>query len=231
MSDNKTKDTPHYLGHRKRLRERFLNSEPDTIPDYELLELLLFAAMPRSDTKPLAKELIKKFKGLGGVLSATPIELAKVKGVGEAVIVAIKAAQVCGVRLLRQEVLYKPVLSSWKNLLDYCHASMAYQRIEQVRLLFLNSKNQLIADEVQQTGTIDHAPIYAREVVKRALELHASAVIMVHNHPSGDPKPSKEDITMTKTVQKALSAVDIALHDHLIVGSEGHTSLKSAGII
>lgn len=225
------KEKPHYVGHRKRLRERFLSSDPDAIADYELLELLLFGAIARADTKPVAKDLLKKFGGLAGVLNAEPLELSKVKGVGEAAVVAIKTAQVCGLRLLRQEIMQKPVLSSWKHLLDYCHASMAYQKVEQVRLLFLDAKNQLIADEVQQTGTIDHAPVYARELVKRALELHASAVILVHNHPSGDPKPSKEDITITKAVQKALAAVNITLHDHLIIGAEGHTSLKSSGLI
>lgn len=226
----KKKELPHYTGHRQRLRDRFLKN-PDSLPDYELLEMLLFASNPRGDTKPLAKQLIERFDNLAGVLNASVIELEKIKGLGDSAIGAIKTAQVCGIRMLQQQVLNKPVISSWKELLDYCYAKMAHRKTEEVRILFLDSKNQLIADEQSQEGTIDHAPVYAREIVKRALELHASAIIMVHNHPAGDPEPSREDVTITKTVQKALASVDIELHDHLIIGREGHKSLKSSGII
>ncbi len=225
------KEKPHYLGHRQRLREKFLGSGQDNFADYELLELLLYGAIPRGDTKPLAKDLLKRFDSLAGVLAATPRELATVKGIGESSVAAIKIAQACTQRILRQQVINRPILSSWQAVLDYCHAMMAFVKTEQVRLLFLDNKNHLIADELQSSGTVDQAPLYAREVVKRALELHASAVIMVHNHPTGDPSPSKEDISVTKAVQKALAAVQINLHDHLIIGSTGHKSLKALQII
>ncbi len=225
------KEKPHYLGHRQRLREKFLTSGQDNFADYELLELLLYGAIPRGDTKPLAKDLLKRFDSLAGVLAATPRELATVKGIGESSVAAIKIAQACTQRILRQQVINRPILSSWQAVLDYCHAMMAFVKTEQVRLLFLDNKNHLIADELQSSGTVDQAPLYAREVVKRALELHASAVIMVHNHPTGDPSPSKEDISVTKAVQKALAAVQINLHDHLIIGSTGHKSLKALQII
>ncbi len=221
---------PHHLGHRQRLRERFLK-HPDAIADYELLELLLFAAIPRGDTKPLAKDLIAKFNSLAEVLSASPAELQSVKGVGEAVVVAIKTAQNCGFRMLQNTVKNKTVIGNWKNLLDYCYAKMAWRKTEEVRILYLNASNELIADEQSREGTIDHAPVYAREIVKRALELHASSIIMVHNHPAGDPEPSREDIIITKAVQKALASVDISLHDHLIIGRDGHKSLKSSGVL
>ncbi len=229
-AQKKLDSKPHYTGHRQRLRERFLKN-PDAVPDYELLEILLFASNPRGDTKPVAKQLIAKFESLAGVLNASAIELAQIPGIGESAITAIKTAQVCGIRMLQQQVTKKHVIASWKELLDYCYAKMAHRKTEEVRILFLDSKNQLITDEQSQEGTIDHAPVYAREIVKRALELHASAIIMVHNHPAGDPEPSKEDITVTKTVQKALATVDIQLHDHLIIGRDGHKSLKSSGII
>jgi len=223
-------EKPHYIGHRQRLRERFL-AEPDALPDYELLELLLFASNPRGDTKPLAKTLLKQFGDLTGILSASEAELKKIDGIGDAAVVAIKTAHLCGIRMLQGHVMNKPVIASWKHLLDYCHARMAHQKTEEVRLLFLDAKNQMIADEKIQQGTVDQAAIYTREIVKRSLELHASAVIMVHNHPTGDPQPSKDDIAITKNVQKALAVVDIRLHDHLIIGKNGHQSLKSAGII
>lgn len=221
---------PHQLGHRQRLRERFLKN-PDTLPDYELLEMLLFAAYPRGDSKPTAKELIKKFGSLADVLGATPQELTAIDGVGEAAIAAIKTAQQCGLRMLQTPLLEKTILGSWKQLLDYAHARMAYRKTEEVRILFLDNRNQLLADEQMQQGTIDHAPVYAREIVKRALEHHASAVIMIHNHPNGDPNPSKEDIQITKTLETALAAVHISLLDHLIIGRNGHKSLKSVGVI
>jgi DNA repair protein RadC len=224
-------DKPHYLGHRQRLRARFLEGGPDALPDYELLELLLFQAKPRGDVKPLAKALISRFKSFAGVMAAAPDELASVDGVGEASVVTIKTVQAAALRMAKQELIDRPVINSWKKLLDYCHAAMAYEKVEQFRLLFLDGKNALIADEVQQKGTVNHTPVYVREVVKRALELGASAIVMVHNHPSGDPSPSKDDIAMTKEVAAAADKLGIALHDHLIIGRKGHASLKSMGLI
>lgn len=222
---------PHYLGHRQRLRERFLAGGADALPDYELLELLLFQARPRGDVKPLAKALIARFRSFAGVMAASPGELATVDGVGDAAIVTLKTVQAAALRMSRQELIDRPVINSWKKLLDYCHAAMAYEKVEQFRLLFLDGKNALIADEVQQKGTVNHTPVYVREVVKRALELGASAIVMCHNHPSGDPSPSKDDIAMTKEVAAAADKLGIALHDHLIIGRKGHASLKSMGLI
>lgn len=222
---------PHYLGHRQRLRARFLEGGADALPDYELLELLLFQARPRGDMKPLAKALIARFKSFAGVMAASPEELASVDGVGDAAVVTLKTVQAAALRMARQELIDRPVINSWKKLVDYCHAAMAYEKIEQFRLLFLDGKNALIADEVQQKGTVNHTPVYVREVVKRALELGASAIVMVHNHPSGDPTPSKDDIAMTREVAAAADKLGIALHDHLIIGRKGHSSLKSMGLI
>jgi DNA repair protein RadC len=222
---------PHYHGHRQRLRERFLAGGADALPDYELLELLLFQARPRGDVKPLAKALIARFKSFAGVMAASPEELATVDGVGDAAIVTLKTVQAAALRMSRQELIDRPVINSWKKLLDYCHAAMAYEKVEQFRLLFLDGKNALIADEVQQKGTVNHTPVYVREVVKRALELGASAIVMCHNHPSGDPSPSKDDIAMTREVAAAADKLGIALHDHLIIGRKGHSSLKSMGLI
>lgn len=203
----------------------------DALPDYELLELVLFMAVPRRDVKPLAKMLIGKFGNFAEVISADPRALREVEGCGDAVVVALKTVREGAVRLARQQVINKPVISSWDRLLDYCQASMAYLQGEQFRLLFLDRKNVLIADELQQKGTIDHTPVYPREVVKRALELGASALIMVHNHPSGDVTPSKADVEMTRQVRDAAKAVGITLHDHLIVGRAGHNSFKSLGLL
>ncbi len=222
---------PHYHGHRQRLRARFLDGGADALPDYELLELLLFQALPRGDVKPLAKALIARFKSFAGVMAASPGELAAVDGIGDAAIVTIKTVQAAALRMSRQELIDRPVINSWKKLLDYCHAAMAYEKVEQFRLLFLDGKNALIADEVQQKGTVNHTPVYVREVVKRALELGASAIVMCHNHPSGDPSPSKDDIAMTREVAAAADKLGIALHDHLIIGRKGHASLKSMGLI
>jgi DNA repair protein RadC len=229
--DDGADDKPHYLGHRQRLRDRFLAGGPDALPDYELLELLLFQARTRGDVKPLAKALIARFKSLAAVMAASPDELAEIDGVGEAAIVTIKTVQAAALRMTRQELIDRPVINSWKKLIDYCHAAMAHEKVEQFRLLFLDGKNALIADEVQQKGTVNHTPVYVREVVKRALELGASAIVMVHNHPSGDPSPSKDDIAMTKEVASAADKLGIALHDHLIIGRKGHASLKSMGLI
>ncbi|MBL8629871.1 MAG: DNA repair protein RadC [Rhodospirillaceae bacterium] len=222
---------PDHVGHRQRLRERFLNAGADSLPDYELLELLLFMAQPRADTKPIAKELLRKFGSFAEVISAEPDALRDIKGIGDAGIVALKAVQAGAQRLLRTEVKKAPVISSWNALIEYCTAQMAYNEIEQFRVLYLDRKNKLIADEEQQRGTIDHTPVYPREVAKRALELNASAVIVCHNHPSGDPKPSRADIDMTRKVKEALGAVGITLHDHVIVSRGGHTSFKTDGLI
>ena len=222
-------DKPDYLGHRARLRERFLQGA-DALPDYELLELLLMQAMPRRDMKPLAKELLRRFGTFQRVISAEPAELLAVTGIGEAALVMLKSVQAAALRLARAEAMERPVISSWQKVLDYCRASMAYGKTEQFRLLFLDRKNALIADEVQQRGTVDHTPLYPREVVKRALELGASAIILVHNHPSGDPTPSKADIAMTREVVEAALKLGISVHDHIIIGASGHASLKSLGL-
>lgn len=221
---------PHYLGHRERLRERFL-AEPDALPDYEVLELLLASIIPRKDTKPLAKALIAEFGGFAEVLAQPPQVLEAFKGVSAATAAYLKVVEHAAQRMLQLKVLDKPVISSWDGLLDYCNSKMARLPVEQFRLLFLDRKNVLIADELQQQGTVDHTPLYPREVVKRALDLNASAIIMVHNHPSGDPTPSKADIEMTRAVRDALRAVGITVHDHLIVGRKGHTSFKSVGLL
>jgi DNA repair protein RadC len=224
-------DKPHYHGHRQRLRQRFLTAGPAALADYELLELILCPAVPRQDTKPLAKALIDRFGGFAGVVNAEPTELMAVSGMAEVTTVAVKAVQAALQRVLRAEAAERPVLSSWDKLLDYCRATMAHARIEEFRLLFLDRKNALIADEVQQTGTVDHTPVYPREVVKRALELGASALIMVHNHPSGDPTPSKADVEMTRAVAKAAATLGVEVHDHLIIGRNGHSSFRSLGLI
>jgi len=224
-------DKPDHLGHRQRLRARFLEAGPEAFPDYELLELILFQAKPRQDTKPLAKALLRRFGSFAGVIGAEIAALMAVPEMGEASVVALKAIQAGVERVLRDELRAKPVLSSWDKVVDYCRAAMARAPIEQFRLLFLDRKNVLIADEVQQTGTVDHTPVYPREVVKRALELGASAIIMVHNHPSGDPTPSKADIDMTRTVAAACATLGIDLHDHLIIGRAGNASLRGLGLM
>lgn len=203
----------------------------DAVPDYEMLELVLFMALQRGDTKPLAKALMDRFGSYAEVISADPKALKEVKGVGNSIVIAFKVVRESALRMARDELIDKPVLSNWQKLIDYCRASMAYQSIEQFRILYLNRKNMLIADEVQQQGTIDHTPVYPREVVKRALELGATAIIMVHNHPSGDPSPSQADIEMTKEVQDAGSKLGILIHDHVIVSKNGHNSFKAMGIL
>ncbi len=224
-------DRPHYEGHRRRLRERLLKAGPDGLPDYELLELVLFGAQPRRDMKPLAKALIGRFGSFAEVVSADPALLREVEGVGESVVAALKTVQAAALRLAREEVIDRPVIGSWRKLMAYCRASMAYETQEQFRVLYLNHKNVLIADEVQQRGTVDHTPVYPREVVKRALELGATAVIMVHNHPSGDPTPSPADIEMTREVREAGERLGITLHDHVIISKRGHNSMKTMGLI
>jgi DNA repair protein RadC len=224
-------DTSDHLGHRQRLRERFLSGGADALPDYELLELLLFQARPRGDVKPLAKRLIKHFGSFAAVLAASQRRLAEVEGVGDATVSAIKVAEAAALRLSQGQILQRPVLSSWQALLDYCQAAMGHKVTEQFRILFLDRKNKLIADEVQQSGTVDHAPVYPREVVKRALELGASAIILVHNHPSGDPAPSGSDISITEQVVAAGKSLGIVVHDHLIIGKGNHASFKSMGLL
>lgn len=224
-------DPPHYQGHRKRLKARFMNDLGASMQDYELLELLLCQTIPRKDVKPLAKDLIARFGSFGGVLSADPAVLMAQNGLKENAVVGLKTVQQAALRLIRQDLDRMDVLSSWQAVIDYCRAAMGRDAVEQTRLLFLDGRNRLIADEVQQRGTVNHTPLYPREVVKRALELSASALIMVHNHPSGDPTPSRPDIDMTAAVRDALAQIDIQLHDHIIISRSGHTSLRAEGYI
>ena len=222
---------PHYHGHRERLRARFREAGADAVSDYELLELVLFRAIPQRDVKPLAKELIAKFGSFAEVVAAPVTRLAEVKGLGDAAITELKVVHAAAGRLARGEVRKRTVLSSWGSVLDYCRTTMAFADKEQFRVLFLDKRNQLIADEVQQTGTVDHTPVYPREVVKRALELSATAIILVHNHPSGDPTPSRADIQMTQAIVEVAKPLGISVHDHIIVGKEGHASLKGLKLI
>jgi DNA repair protein RadC len=201
------------------------------LSDYELLELLLFRALPRRDVKPLAKTLLAKFGSFAEVIAAPEALLAEVKGLGGAGITELKIVQAAASRLLRGAITKRPVLSSWSSVLDYCRTAQGFAEREQFRVLFLDKRNALIADEVQQTGTVDHTPVYPREVVKRALELSASAIILVHNHPSGDPTPSHADIQMTKAIIAVAGPLGISVHDHLIVGKDGHASLKGLKLI
>jgi DNA repair protein RadC len=222
---------PHYLGHRERLRERFLEAGPEAVTAYELLELVLFRAIPRRDVKPLAKALIAKFGSFGEVVSAPRQRLREVEGLGDAAIAEIKIVQAAAGRLARGQAKKRTVLSSWSAVLDYCRTTMAFADKEQFSIIFLDKRNQIIADETQQTGTVDHTPVYPREVVKRALELSATALILVHNHPSGDPTPSRADIQMTQSIVEISKPLGISVHDHIIVGKEGHASLKGLKLI
>jgi DNA repair protein RadC len=224
-------EKPDHSGHRARLRGRFMKSGRDSLADYELLELVLFPALPRRDTKPLAKALLKKFGSFAEAISADPQELRNIDGIGEAAVVALKTVQAAALKLSQDEIMDRPVLTSWDKLMKYCRASMAYEKSEHFRVLFLNKNNVLIADEVQQQGTVDHTPVYPREVVKRALELGATAIIMVHNHPSGDSSPSKADIEMTIEVKEAGEKLGIVLHDHVIVSKSGNNSFKTMGLL
>jgi len=221
---------PHYHGHRERLRERFREKGAEALADYELLEMILFRAIRRGDTKPLAKALMSAFGTFSEVLSAPPHRLREVKGVGDAVIDELKLALAAAKRFSREGVRDRSVLSSWSAVIDYCRASMAYSTIEEFKILFLDKKNALIADEVQQTGTVDHTPVYPREIVKRCLELSASAVILVHNHPSGDPTPSQADIRMTKQIVDIAQPLGITVHDHIIVARDGHASFRALNL-
>ncbi|QFI66202.1 RadC family protein [Sinorhizobium alkalisoli] len=216
----------HYHGHRDRLRSRFREQGESALADYEILELILFRLIPRRDTKPIAKALLARFGTLSAVFGAPQHLLQEVKGIGETVALDLKLIATTAQRLLKSELRNKQVLSSWSAVIDYCHAAMAHETKEQFRILFLDKRNALIADEVQQQGTIDHTPVYPREVVKRALELSATALILVHNHPSGDPTPSRADIDMTKLISDAAKPLGITVHDHIIIGKDGHVSMK-----
>ena len=219
----------HQLGHRERLRARAKAGGFEPLPDYELLELILFRSFPRGDVKPLAKTLLKRFGSLAGVFAASLAELCAIKGIGETAALDIQSVQAAALRIARAPVVRRTVISSWSALLAYVRVALANEPREQFRVLFLDKKNQLIADEVMNRGTIDHAPVYPREVVRRALELSAAAVILVHNHPSGDPTPSGADIEMTRQVVQAAKALTIAVHDHLVVGQGGVASFKALG--
>lgn len=219
------------MGHRQRLRQRFDKKGEDACHDYELLELLLFTAIPRADVKPIAKDLLKKFGSLLGVFSATPSALKEIKGVGDSVVHSLKLTHTLIGRAIQQDLQGKTVLQSWQQVIDYCTARMAFSQQEQLRLLFLDQKNQLIADEVQQIGTVNHTPIYPREVIRRALEVNACALILVHNHPSGDPAPSRADIDLTLKIQEIGEQLGIKLHDHIVIGQGKHNSFKAMGIL
>ena len=223
---------PSYIAdHRKRLRVRFLDGGSTAMPDYELLELVLFRAIPRQDVKPLARLLMDTFGDFNRVVTAAIPRLMAVKGVGEAVVLELKIIEAASQRLMRARVMHQPVLSSWDALLDYCHTTMAHLDAEQFRILFLDRKNVLIADEAQARGTVDHVPVYPREVVKRALELNASALILVHNHPSGDPTPSEADITVTHQIKEAAGILGVIVHDHLIIGRDRELSFRAQGYL
>ena len=224
-------DEPHYLGHRDRLRERFLLGGADSLPDYELMELVLFAAIPRRDVKPLAKALLAQFGSFADAIAAPRERLLEMDGIGENVVTQLKVIEAAALRLSKTRLLGRPALSSWAALLDYCAAAMARSPREEFRVLFLDRKNILIADEVQSAGTIDHTPVYPREIVKRALDHGASAMILVHNHPSGDPTPSRADIEMTRDIAAAAKPLGIGVHDHLVIGRKGHASFKALGLL
>ncbi len=223
-------DAPHYSGHRDRLRQRFLKSGIDALADYEILELILFSAIPRRDVKPLAKSLIQHFGSFQSVLHASPEQLENF-GLSEISAVTIRLIQASALHLMKQDLLKRPVLNSWTKLVDYLQATMAREQKEHFRLLFLNKKNELIADEIQQSGTVDHTPAYPREIMKRALELGATALILAHNHPSGDPTPSRADIEMTEAIMEAGKPFSIVIHDHIIVSRNGTNSMRNMGLI
>ena len=222
---------PDASGHRARLRKRLFEGGPDALLDHELVEYLLALAIPRRDTKPLARKLIDDFGGFGELLSADAEQIARVGDVSEGAAAAIKIAQAAALRLLESRVKDRPILGSWQALLDYLHADMAHHPVERVRVLFLNSKNMLIRNEPMGEGSVDEAAVYAREIIRRALEYHATALILVHNHPSGDPQPSQQDIKLTREIVEAGRHLKIAVHDHVIVGAHGHSSLRSMGLI
>ncbi len=218
-------------GHRARLRARLLKAGPDALADHEILEMLLFLAVPRRDTKPVAKELIRHFGSCAGAITAPAEALRGVEGLGEAGAAALKLVQAAALRLTRAEIAYRPVLNHWDRLIEYLTAVLAREKIEQVRVLFLDQRNRLIADEALTHGTVNHAPVYPREMMRRALELHATALILVHNHPSGDPTPSEDDVAMTREIKLAAATLSVVLHDHLIIGNGRWVSLKRLGLL
>lgn len=226
-----SKQPPHYTNHRQRLRERFMRAGHVALADYELLELVLFRAIPRRDVKPIAKQLMSSFGDFNHVISAPVARLSQIPGVGTAVVQELKIVEAAAHRLGQAKILRKEVLSSWPDLMRYCKTTMAHRETEQFRILFLDRKNVLIADEEQQKGTVDHVPVYPREVAKRALELNASAIILVHNHPSGNPEPSQTDIDMTQCIEFAVQALGITVHDHVIIGKETDSSFRSLGLL
>ncbi|MDX1401425.1 MAG: DNA repair protein RadC [Kiloniellales bacterium] len=224
-------DKPHYFGHRERLRRRVLDRGADTLADYELIEYLLYGARPRGDVKPTAKALFAEFGSLSGILAGERERLLKIPGIGESSIAVFRVAKEVAARQALEDARESTVISSWGKLLAYCRVKMAHEKTEQFRLLFLDKKNNLIADELQQRGTVDHTPVYPREVVKRALELGATAIILVHNHPSGDPTPSPADIEMTREIQSVAEKLGIIVHDHLVIARKGHASFKQLGLL
>ena len=230
-SPTSPKPKPHYHGHRDRLRARFSEKGAQALADYELLELYLFRSIPRRDVKPIAKDLIAKFGSFAEVISAPPGRLQEVKGISEKIALDLKILQAGALKLGQESLMGRPLLSSWTALLDYCRSAMQFEEKEQFRVLFLDKKNRLIADEVLGHGTIDRAPVYPREIVKRALELGSTAIILAHNHPSGDPTPSQSDINMTKTITAAAKAIGISVHDHLIIGRQNTVSFKTLGLM
>lgn len=228
MADAPT--APDHLGHRARLRARLI-ADAGALQDYELVEYLLALAIPRVDTKPLAKALLREFGGVAGLFAADPESLRRVKGISDAGIAAIRIARASALRLLKAEIAERPMLGNWQALLDYLRADMAASHIERVRVLFLNTRNILIRDEVVAEGSIDQAPVYVREIVKRAMDLGAAAIIVVHNHPSGDPKPSRADIEITRMLSEAGRKLGVTVHDHLIIAADGHASMKALGLM
>lgn len=228
---NKKEEQPHYIGHRDRLRQRFVENGADALADYEILELVLFLAIPQRDVKPLAKTLIAKFGGLPEVMNAPVEELIKIDGIKENTAIALKSITALSNRAAKNSLMKKPILNSWDRLMDYCRSTMAHETREHFRILFLNKKNELIGDEIQNSGTVDHTSAYPREIMKRALELGATALILVHNHPSGDPRPSQADVDMTRQIMKAAEPFSIIIHDHIVVSRNGHSSFKSLGLI
>ncbi|UWR24182.1 DNA repair protein RadC [Sulfitobacter sp. S190] len=228
--DGQGNAVPHYWGHRERLRQRFLRGGHAAMPEYEVLELLLFNAVQRIDVKPLAKRLLAEFGDLNGVVAASEHRLLQVDGATPKVFLQLRLAEAFAQRMGQAKVLAREVLSSWDDLIAYCRTSMAHRETEQFRILFLDRKNVVVADEAQAAGTVDHVPVYPREVAKRALELNASALIMVHNHPSGDPTPSQQDIKMTDEVNRACQSIGVTIHDHVIIGKDQEYSFKAEGL-
>jgi DNA repair protein RadC len=218
-------------GHRERLRARLLGAGPEALADHELIEMALFLALPRRDTKEIARDLVARFGSYASVFAAPVPQLLRVEGLGEAGVAALKIVHAAAQRLGKGEVMHRPVLGNWERLMEYLHAVLARERVEQFRLLFLDNKNRLVADEAQARGTVNHTPVYPREVVKRALELAATAIILVHNHPSGDPSPSREDIEMTREIKGAATTLGILLHDHIIVGNGSWLSFRKEGLL